>query len=345
MSSLAPIVLSPLSVLYEAITRTRLSLYRRGTFRTVALERPVISVGNITTGGTGKTPLVEWVSRLLAANDKKVCILTRGYGRENANRNVLVSDGKTVFPSAAQAGDEAFLLATRLQGLAAVVSDADRVSAGEGAIKHLGVDCFVLDDGFQHLRLARNLNIVTIDATNPWGGGSLLPAGRLREPVSGLRRADCVVLTRTDQRDNVSGLVSEVETHSGGRPVFLSRMKPVGIHSIGQQEPEILRSRRVAALCAVGNPSSFFTQLRRDGYEVALEKIFPDHHNYSQGDLSTVTNEAQGVGADCLITTAKDAVKLQPLKIDFPCYVLEIEIAIENADELSRMILNVFGVR
>jgi tetraacyldisaccharide 4'-kinase len=257
---------------------------------------------------------------------------------------VLVSDGETVFPSAAEAGDEAFLLATKLKGLAAVVSDADRVSAGEGAIKHLGVDCFVLDDGFQHLRLARNLNIVTIDATNPWGGGSLLPAGRLREPISGLGRADCVVLTRIDQIESVDSLRTEVATHTGGRPEFLSRMKLVGIHPIGRQEERPL-SQRVAAFCAVGNPGSFFAQLRGEGYELALEKTFPDHHNYSQIDLDKVINEAKRVGADRLITTAKDAVKLQPLNLDFPCSVLEIEIAIENSDELSRMILNVFGVR
>jgi len=342
MSSLAPIVFAPLSALYEAITRTRLSLYRRGTFRTVTLERPVISVGNITTGGTGKTPLVEWVSRLLAANGKKVCILTRGYGRENANRHVLVSDGHSVFPSATEAGDEAFLLATKLQGLAAVVSDADRVSAGEGAIKHLAADCFVLDDGFQHLRLARNLDIVTVDATNPWGGGSLLPLGRLREPVGALRRADCVVLTRTDQREGVQSLVTEVETHSGARPVFLSRMKPVGLHLLDQAIQAKPQSRRVAAFCAVGNPESFFAQLRRDGFELSLEKTFPDHHHYSQADLNRVIEEAKRAGADGLITTAKDAVKLEPLNVNFPCYVLEIEIEIENAAELSRLILNVF---
>ncbi|HKE59754.1 MAG TPA: tetraacyldisaccharide 4'-kinase, partial [Pyrinomonadaceae bacterium] len=281
---------------------------------------------------------------VLAANGKKVCILTRGYGRENAKRHVLVSDGKTVFPSAAEAGDEALLLARKLQGLAAVVSDADRVSAGEGAIKHLGVDCFVLDDGFQHLRLARALNIVTIDATNPWGGGSLLPAGRLREPVNGLQRADCVVLTRTDQIDDVSGLVVEVDSHSGGRPVFLSQMKPVGIHLLGQTHQAEPPSRRVAAFCAVGNPRSFFAHLRREGYELALEKTFPDHHHYSQADLNTLINEAKRAGADSLITTAKDAVKLEPLNVNFPFYVLEIEIEIENGAELSRMILNVSGI-
>src|SRR5260370_21135627 len=224
MRSLAPSVLPPLSALYGAVTRARLTLYRRGTFRTITLERPVISVGNITTGGTGKTPLVEWVARTLVAEGKTVCILTRGYGRSNPDRCVLVSDGQTVFVSASEAGDEAFLLAKNLEGVAAVISDANRAPAGKGAIKHLSTDCFVLDAGFQHLRLARNLNIVTIDATNPWGGGNLLPYGRLREPRSSLRRADCLVITRSDQAEGIQSLRSELAQLTPAFPPLLSRI-------------------------------------------------------------------------------------------------------------------------
>src|SRR5678810_562776 len=149
----------PLSLLYGAVTRTRLSLYRRGTFQTTKLDRPVISIGNITTGGTGKTPLVEWVARTVASHGKKVCILTRGYGRKDPHLQVIVSDGYGVLASPAEAGDEPYLLATKLTGQAAVISSADRIAAGEEAIKDFGTECFVLDDGFQHLRLARDLNI------------------------------------------------------------------------------------------------------------------------------------------------------------------------------------------
>ena len=184
MKVVSPLILPPLSAIYGAITRTRLSLYKRGTFRTTALSRPVISIGNITTGGTGKTPLVEWVARRLSEHGKRVCVLTRGYGRTNPSDRVLVSDGNGVFSNPEVAGDEAFLLASNLNGSVPVISDANRITAGQDAIKHLGAECFVLDDGFQHLRVARDLDIVTIDATNPWGGGSLLPFGRLREPLS-----------------------------------------------------------------------------------------------------------------------------------------------------------------
>src|SRR5215510_9659010 len=239
------IVLPPLSLLYGAVTRTRLSLYRRGTFQTTKLSRPVISIGNLTTGGTGKTPLVEYVARLIAAEGKKVCILTRGYGRQDPHLQVIVSDGYGVLASPSEAGDEPFLLATKLKGLAAVISSADRIAAGQEAIKDFGTECFVLDDGFQHLRLARDLNIVTIDATNPWGGGRLLPYGRLRENREGLSRADCVVITRCDQADNVDELQAEVARLIDGRPIFRSHMRPVRVVSLKNSAETLAPSGRI----------------------------------------------------------------------------------------------------
>jgi tetraacyldisaccharide 4'-kinase len=327
------LILPPLSVLYSAIIRTRLSLYRRGTFHTTKLDRPVISVGNITTGGTGKTPLVEWVARSLAAAGKKVCILTRGYGRDNPDRMVIVSDGKTIFATPSEAGDEPFLLATNLVGMAAVISNADRVAAGNEAIRQFDTDCFILDDGFQHLRLQRDLNIVTIDATNPWGGGHLLPYGRLREPLSGLSRADCIVITRTDQVTNLDALHSDIRKHAPNVPVFQSRMKTSRITPLNDSSEALVPP--VAAFCAVGNPSSFFNSLT---HEVVLQKGFPDHHRYSQSDIDSLIDSARRASANSLITTAKDAVKLRSLSFSLPCYVHEIEPWIENADELIRLI-------
>ena len=338
MKSLAPIVLPPLGALYGAITRARLALYRRGTFRTVSLDRPVISVGNITTAGTGKTPLVEWIAQALAADGKRVCILTRGYGRSNPDRRVLVSDGQTVFSTAAEAGDEAFLLARKLEGVAAVISDANRISAGKGAIEHLKADCFILDDGFQHLRIARDLNIVTIDATNPWGGRNLLPYGRLREPLSGLSRADCIVITRTDQAGSVQTLSSELTQLTGGCPQFLSHMQRVRIAPLANSSQLLPLPQRTAAFCAVGNPESFFQELRDEGHELSLIKAFRDHHRYTQKDIDSLIHDAKETGAETLITTAKDAVKLDSLAFEMPCYVLEIEIHIEKSEELRTII-------
>jgi tetraacyldisaccharide 4'-kinase len=332
------IVLPPLSLLYGAVTRTRLSLYRRGTFHTAKIERPVISVGNITTGGTGKTPLVEWVATTVAAQGKRVCILTRGYGRKDPHVQVIVSDGYSVLAGPNEAGDEPYLLATRLVGFAAVISSADRIAAGQEAIKDFGTDCFVLDDGFQHLRLARDLNIVTIDATNPWGGGKLLPYGRLRETPDSLSRADCIVITRCDQARNLHDVRSDILRLTGGRPIFHSRMRTARVSPLKNGSDTLTPPVRVAAFCAVGNPDSFFEQVRRSGYELGLQKFFPDHHVYSQDEIDSLARAAQDVGASALITTAKDAVKLRTLSFSLPCYVLEIEIEIEGAEELARLV-------
>ena len=329
------LILPPLSVLYGAVTRVRLSLYRRGTLPSFKLDRPVISVGNITTGGTGKTPLVEWVARTVAASGKKVCILTRGYGRDNPDRRVVVSDGKTVFASPSEAGDEPFLLATNLLGIAAVIADADRVAAGRHAIARFDTDCFILDDGFQHLRLERNLNIVTIDATNPWGGGHLLPYGRLREPLSSLSRADCVVITRADQSTDVPVLDEKVRLLTGNAPLFHLRMRVMRVKKLNNA-PEMIEPP-LAAFCAIGNPRSFFNQLE---HEVVFQKAFPDHHRYTRRDIDSLIDDAKRAGARSLVTTAKDAVKLQSIPFSFPCYVLEIEPQIENETELVQMILN-----
>src|SRR6185503_14948563 len=251
---------------------TRLSLYRRGTFQTTKLDRPVISVGNITTGGTGKTPLVEYVARMIASHGKKVCILTRGYGRKDPHLQVIVSDGYDVLASPSEAGDEPYLLATKLAGQAAVISSADRIAAGEEAIKDFGTEVFVLDDGFQHLRLARDLNIVCIDATNPWGGGRLLPYGRLRESLEGMSRADCVVLTRCDQVESVETLREEVRELTSGKPMFESLMRPVRVTSLKNGSGTLVPPARVAAFCAVGNPDSFFRNVRQLGFEIGLQR-------------------------------------------------------------------------
>src|SRR5215212_5204723 len=332
------IVLPPLSLLYGAVTRTRLSLYRRGTFHTTKLDRPVISIGNITTGGTGKTPLVEYVARTIASQGKKVCILTRGYGRKDAHVQGIVSDGYDVLAYPSEAGDEPYLLATKLAGQAAVISSADRIAAGQEAIKDFGTEVFVLDDGFQHLRLARDLNIACVDATNPWGGGRLLPYGRLREAPEGLSRADCVVLTRCDQVESIETLRAQVLDLTGGRPVFESRMRPVRVVSLKNGPELIAAPGRVGAFCAVGNPASVFESLRSQGYELALERAFADHHGYTQGDVEALNELAKETGANALITTAKDAVKLKGMAFALPCYVLEIEIAIDDADAFQKIV-------
>ena len=361
MRAAAGIILAPLGVLYSAITRARLALYRRGALAVHKVNSPVISVGNITTGGTGKTPLVEWIARAAAREGRRPCVLTRGYGREDAGRRVLVSDGERVLADASEGGDEPRLLAESLRGIAAVLSDADRVAAARWAEEHLKSDLFILDDGFQHLRLARDLDIVAIDATNPWGGGRLLPAGRLREPLKGLGRADLLIITRTEQVADADTLGKRAARLSGGRPVIFSRTRTRAVRPLGEAAtrgdspeapaqpsplvPDTLSSQPAAAFCAIGNPAAFFAHLRSDGLTLNHTRSFPDHHIYTQADVDELAAEAARRGARALVTTAKDAVKLRSLGFGLPCYVLEIELEFDDEERLTDMLREALGGR
>jgi tetraacyldisaccharide 4'-kinase len=338
------LIMMPLRVVYSAITRARLAAYRSGLFSVSTLPVPVISVGNLTTGGTGKTPLVEWVCRALVDHikkDAKVCVLTRGYGRANPQEQVLVSDGTSILTDDRQAGDEPLLLAKNLLGVAAVIANADRVAAGQWAIASLGAHAFVLDDGFQHLRLARDFDIVAIDATNPWGDGGLLPHGRLREEVTGLSRADCIVITRSEQVESLDYLQDTIRKLSLA-PIFTSRMVTSVLRTIQGNAlgKNVLAGASVGAFCGIGNPASFFNHLQREDCRLAFTQAFPDHHVYQQAEINTVVDRAKAAGATALVTTAKDAVKLGAINIDLPCYILEIEISVDQNEKLIELIRN-----
>jgi tetraacyldisaccharide 4'-kinase len=353
MTTASALILGPLGALYSAAMRARRAFYKTGALRVHKISAPVISVGNITTGGTGKTPLVEWVARVVAKEGLRVCILTRGFGRARESKRVLVSDGERILAGSREGGDEPLLLAENLRGVAAVVSDADRVAAARWAIENLKSEVFILDDGFQHLRIARNLDIAVVDATNPWGGGKLLPRGRLREPLRELARADCVILTRCEQAHGVESLRKQAERLSSSRPILLSRTRTKMLRPLAatmmessiadlSTHPSSLIPYPLpspfAAFCAIGNPASFYEHLRKDGYTLKLTRAFADHHVYTQRDIDVFISEAKREGALSLLTTAKDAIKLRSLRFDLPCYVLEIELEFDDEEKLVGMI-------
>jgi tetraacyldisaccharide 4'-kinase len=257
----------------------------------------------------------------------------------------VVSDGTAVLAGDKESGDEPYLLAQNLIGIAAVISNSNRLAAGNWAIENLGSEVFVLDDGFQHLNLARDLNIVTIDATNPWGGGRLLPYGHLREPRAALSRADCVVVTRIDQVEDPDSISDPLQQLVGAVNVFSSRMVSTGLRRLnsGSVTNQSLPAQPLGAFCGVGNPESFFDQLRHEGFTPAFTRAFADHHNYTQSDLNRLTREAKVHGASGLITTAKDALKLTSLELKLPCYVLDIKISIAEQDRLVELIRSVCG--
>jgi len=335
-------MLSLLGWIYGKVADIRNRLYERGIFEIHDLGARTISIGNITAGGTGKTPLVAYVAALLAERGETVCILTRGYGRANPAKRILVSDGQRVVASPHDSGDEPFELAQKLLGKAIVVADRDRVAAAEWAKREFGVTAFVLDDGFQHRKAKRDVDIVCIDATDPFGDGKMLPAGRLREPLLNLKRADAFVITRTDLVADISDLKFEISNLSPNAGLFTALNKVERIVALNDTfakiTSEILENRNAFAFCGIGNPESFFEQLRRQGIALTGTHAFRDHHKFDQQDIAAIEGLARQSGADALLTTAKDAVKLSNLKFKIACYVVAIDLEINDAAEFARLI-------
>jgi tetraacyldisaccharide 4'-kinase len=337
----------PLSQLYNLIVKMRAALFERGVFSSHDLGVPVISVGNITTGGTGKTPLVAFAAKVLAENGRKVYVLTRGYKRENPGERVVVSDGEKILATAKQSGDEPFELAQKLIGVSAVIADRDRVSAGKWALENLGenlgIDAFVLDDGFQHLKLKRSLDLVTVDATDPFGNGWLLPEGSLREMPTALNRAGAIILTRADLAENIDQLKARIRGYAPEVPLFLSHNKTARLISLAELFSEntaaISSDKKAFAFCALGNPSGFFGQLKNEGFDLAETKKFPDHYPYTQKDIPEMEKTARENFAEILLTTVKDAVKLKGLRFTMPCFVVESELVFDDEDGLRKLIL------
>lgn len=324
-------MLKLLAFIYSKVAGLRNGLYDRGVLETHDLGVRVISVGNLSAGGTGKTPIVAYISELLAERGEKVCVLTRGYGRENADRRVLVSDGERILQDASVTGDEPLELARRLKEQAIIVADADRVSAGEWAVRKFGVTAIVLDDGFQHRKVKRDVDIVCIDATKPPADDKMLPAGRQREPSSGLLRATAIVITRADLVDarRIASLRSEISKWTSNIPIFEARTRLV-------TKPKIKGS--IFAFCGLGNPENFFECLRREGITIAGTRSFPDHHRYSSDDAILLDKEARAAGASALFTTAKDGVKLGEVSFETPLTVIEMNVEIDDAASFAAML-------
>jgi len=303
-------LLRPLSPLYAGLLRLRGAAYRSGLRKRFRLPLPVISVGNITHGGTGKTPVVEALVRDLIRRGRKPAVLTRGYGRKDVRPVVLV--GPETGISVEGSGDEPAELASRLPGVPIIV-DADRYRGGLRALG-LGADCLVLDDGFQHLRLRRDLDILLIDAGDPFGGGKLPPAGRLREPLEGLRRADLCLVTKISGPEIPPLIVSRLEELHPGCPVHGCRMEAARLLGPGGvEELSSLAGRPVLAIAGLGRPEAFSSMLRDLGARIMEERFFPDHHLYSSGEIRELEILSREKGW-LPVTTAKDAVKIPAMK-------------------------------
>ena len=339
---------STLSWFYGKIINKRNSQYKKGNFKSYSLGAPTISIGNITVGGTGKTPLVIYIAHLLAEKGENVCVISRGYKRENEKERILVSNKDKVLSNVKKAGDEPFEMAKKLLGKAIVIADANRVEAGKWAQEEFGITAFVLDDAFQHLKAKRNVDIVVIDATNPFGNKRTLPSGILREPLENLKRSDVVIITRANLVKNIEALKTEIKILCPDSKIFVSQNKTFKISKLedflafkNDVERRITKQPALA-FCALGNPNNFFTQLNTEGFNLICTKTFRDHHFYTQKDIKELEIQAGINNCETLLTTVKDAVKLQNLEFKLPLQVVESKIFFKDKKKLHEIIHTVF---
>jgi len=333
------------SYLFSGIVQLRLWLYRNRILRDQPLGCLVVVVGNLTVGGTGKTPVVEMFAKALRDRGRKVAILSRGYKSKAPplwqkwwfwlNHTTeppprIVSDGQQVLLDSEVAGDEPFMLARNLPGVVVLV-DKNRVKAGAFAIKRFGCDTLVLDDGFQYLPLKGRLNLLLVDKTNPFGNGHLLPRGILREPVKHLKRASYVFLTKSKGvRDEE--LEAMIQKFNPTAEIIECAHKPQYLQRIDSAERlplTALAGRKIGALSGIAAPESFEAFLRETGAKLVYTRRFLDHYRFTHDDLGEVFSEAEDAGVEIMVTTEKDAVRIAASeKFPMPCYFLRLEIEI-----------------
>lgn len=337
---LFPLLLASLP--YGWVVRARTSLYALGFFKTRSLPKPVISIGNITVGGTGKTPLTLMLAKGLLERGISVAILSRGYGGKKG-AGPLVTDGQKVLLSPLESGDEPFLMANVLKGIPILIGK-NRFKNGTWALERFPIHGFLMDDGFQYLPLHRNLNIVLIDSQIGFGEGYLLPRGILREPLSSLKRADLFLLTRSEDQEASRSLETLLHQIHPSAPIYHSHYEPTGwVRPDGKIEPlHLHQKKRVLALSGIANPASFSSLLKRIGMEVVAERSYPDHHRYTRKDLTSLWREVKKI--ELVVTTEKDLVKWKTLPIEsLPLYALRIETKIQEEEKFYQRVMEVFG--
>ena len=334
-------VLKRFSRLFQAIVQTRLFLYEVGILPRFHLGCQIISVGNVTVGGTGKTPVVEIFARELTAAGRQVAILSRGYRKkekpfiqrlflgDQISPPRVVSDGKRILLDSEMSGDEPYMLARNLPGVVVLV-DKDRVKSGRYAIKHFGCDMLILDDGFQYQRMKHRHEVVLVDHTNPFGNGHLLPRGILREPAGNIRRANFIFITKSDGnsgelRRRLHALNPRAEiTECRHRPCFFKNAE-----TGAKLELADVAGKQVVVLSGIAAPAGFENSVRQMGARVLVCERFVDHHRYRQQEIIDVVNHAVELGADAILTTEKDAVRLPRIENPrVPIFYLRMDIQI-----------------
>ena len=338
ISTLFRILLMPLSWLYVIVIWIRNYYFTIGIFKQKRLPCTVISVGNIVAGGTGKTPAVAAIAKLLQHKGFQVAILLRGYKRRSNKKITVVSDGENRLCAREECGDEADMLTRQLPNVPIVVGK-QRYLTGKAALDRFKSDILILDDGFQHRQLARDVDILTIDATQPYGTGALLPIGTLREPKSAIQRADIILLTRTDAvGTQIADLKTELNRLAPNKPILESIHQPTSLYWLNRPDKdaimpiENLTGKRLLAVCGIGNPNAFVTTLQKSNPETVELFAFPDHHVYTESDLQQIQQRMNQCEAEWIITTQKDEQKLASLSTEGPIVVLAIELVITDGE-------------
>jgi tetraacyldisaccharide 4'-kinase len=295
--------------------------------RPVGFDVPIVSVGNLTTGGTGKTPFVIYLARRLARAGRTVAVVSRGYGRSGAGA-VVVSRGDRPLVGWREAGDEPYLIALLTRGIRVVVA-ARRAEGVRYAVERLGADVVLLDDGFQHVRIKRDLDVLVVDAARPVANGHLLPAGMLREHPLGVRRAGLLVATRCDRAGGARRVARTVGALAPGAPIVETRMRPIEFWDVASGEtlaPSSLRGAGALALSSIADPEDFERTLEGLGIRLAGRLSFPDHHRFTGRDHDLVADAVRAAHASVILTTEKDAVRLAGWSPPVPLVALGIEL-------------------
>jgi tetraacyldisaccharide 4'-kinase len=336
-------LLTILSFIYGLGVRLRLVAYRIGALKTRSLSACILSIGNMTVGGTGKTPFVAMLAGWADRRGSKAAILSRGYKGKRTTDSIVVSDGTRVLASVDEVGDESLLLAKKLSSIPVLVSKK-RCAAGDLAIRRFGSEILLLDDGYQHLSLHRDLNILLIDAKREFGNGFLLPRGPLREPLEEIRRSDLIVITKCTTDCTGDSLDSLLQRKFPGKPVYRSRHLPDQIVfpvSGETYSPEFVASKKLVAFTGLAHPGDFLEMLESLGAQVAHFEAFPDHHLFSQHEFKNLVSRKKALGADFLLTTEKDWVRIDGrVKVDVDIAVLKIRVGLlSDSDAFFEMIM------
>jgi tetraacyldisaccharide 4'-kinase len=329
------VVAGGLAGVYGLGARLRRSLYVNEILLAKHLPARVVSVGNLAVGGTGKTPVTATLTRLLQFYGRRVAILSRGYGGQNSDVT-CISDGQNIFVKPPQVGEEAYWLARTLPG-AAVYTGASRYEAGKIAWERLKPDLFILDDGFQHFQLHRDLDIVLLDAAAPFGNGHLLPRGILREPKSALAAAQVLILTRFQEERHRQTLAA-LQAAYPNKTVLTATITPAAarLYPEGRTEPpKALHGQTLLAFAGLARPEVFQRSLTDLGVRLAGFRAFPDHHPFAPAELAVLVREAAAAGAAALITTAKDWARLgEKWEAALPLWVLDVEAQIDQSERI-----------